>query len=77
MERFAKTKMPLCRGAIRDFSGQGAREVSYIHNSIYIIYINSKIVNFSIDFILKSDRFSVQLLQELETDNNADLLLHV
>ena len=45
-------------------------------SSKYQYHINSKILSFSIDFILKTERFSGQLFWKLEIVNNANLWTH-
>ena len=42
-------------------------------SSKYQYHINSKILSFSIDFILKTERFSGQLFWKLDSVNNANL----
>ena len=42
-------------------------------SSKYQYHINSKILSFSIDFILKTERFSGQLYCKLDNVNNIDL----
>ena len=42
-------------------------------SSKYQYHINSKILSFSIDFILKTERFSGQLFWKLDNVNNANL----
>ena len=42
-------------------------------SSKYHYYINSKILSFSTDFILKTERFSGQLYSKLDNVNNANL----
>ena len=45
-------------------------------SSKYQYHINSKIFSFSIDFILKTERFSSQLYWKLDNANNANLWTH-
>ena len=45
-------------------------------SSKYQYHINSKILSFSIDFILKTERFSGQLFWKLNNVNNANLWTH-
>ena len=45
-------------------------------SSKYQYHINSKILSFSIDFILKTERFSGQLCWKLDNVNNANLWTH-
>ena len=45
-------------------------------SSKYQYHINSKILSFSIDFILKTERFSRQLFWKLDNVNNANLWTH-
>ena len=45
-------------------------------SSKYQYHINSKILSFSIDFILKTERFSGQLFWKLDNVNNANLWTH-